>query len=173
MDRCPHCGEVLPANRDALCLHCRQRLDQPPSRLDAERLGEVTVVSFRDKKILDEQNIQVIGEQLFSLVDDLGRRKILLNFGNVEYLSSAALGKFITLNKKVAQVGGELILCNIAPEIHEVFEITKLNKVFRIERGRFEGGPDVELGGVASRLKPPKPSGGSSVALRPPPPEFE
>ena len=103
-------------------------------RLEVEDIGEVTVVSFTDKKILDEQNIQVIGEQLFSLVDDLGRRKILLNFGNVEYLSSAALGKFITLNKKVAQASGKLVLCNIAPQIYEVFEITKLNRLFKIEK---------------------------------------
>src|SRR5437660_9732934 len=88
---------------------------QPPRRrrLEVEDIGDVTVVNFTDKKILDEQNIQIIGEQLFSLVDELGRRKILLNFGNVEYLSSAALGKFITLNKKVNAAGGRLILCNI------------------------------------------------------------
>jgi anti-sigma B factor antagonist len=79
-------------------------------RLEVEDIGEVAVVNFTDKKILDEQNIQIIGEQLFSLVDDLGRRKILLNFSNVEYLSSAALGKFITLNKKVNAAGGRLIL---------------------------------------------------------------
>src|SRR5262245_50957532 len=103
-------------------------------RLEVEDIGDVTVVNFTDKKILDEQNISVIGEQLFSLVDDLGRRKILLNFGNVEYLSSAALGKFITLNKKVIQTGGRLILCNIDPQIYEVFEVTKLNRLFTIEK---------------------------------------
>src|SRR4030081_3372632 len=103
-------------------------------RLEVEDIGDVTVVNFTDKKILDEQNIQIIGEQLFSLIDELGRKKILLNFGNVEYLSSAALGKFITLNKKVNQASGKLILCNIAPEIYEVFEITKLNKLFKIEK---------------------------------------
>lgn len=103
-------------------------------RLEVEDIGDVTVVNFTDKKILDEQNIQVIGEQLFSLVDDLGRRKILLNFSNVEYLSSAALGKFITLNKKVNASGGRLILCNIDPQIYEVFEITKLNKLFNIQK---------------------------------------
>src|SRR3954463_6568184 len=103
-------------------------------RLEVEDIGDVTVVNFTDKKILDEQNIQVIGEQLFSLVDELGRRKLLLNFGNVEYLSSAALGKFITLNKKVNAAGGRLILCNIDPQIYEVFEITKLNKLFNIQK---------------------------------------
>lgn len=103
-------------------------------RLEVEDIGDVTVVNFTDKKILDEQNIQVIGEQLFSLVDELGRKKILLNFSNVEYLSSAALGKFITLNKKVNGAGGKLILCAIDPTIYEVFEITKLNKVFTIQK---------------------------------------
>src|SRR5881394_3105649 len=100
-------------------------------RLEVEDLGDVTVVNFTDKKILDEQNIQIIGEQLFSLVDELGRKKLLLNFGNVEYLSSAALGKLITLNKKVNAVGGKLILCNIDPE---VYEVTKLNKLFNIQK---------------------------------------
>src|ERR1700732_2614812 len=100
-------------------------------RLEVEDIGEVTVVNFTDKKILDEQNIQIIGEQLFSLVDEINRRKLLLNFGNVEYLSSAALGKLITLNKKVNAVNGKLVLCNIDPQIYEVFEITKLNKLFK------------------------------------------
>jgi len=103
-------------------------------RLQVEDTGDVTVVHFTDKKILDEQNIQVIGEQLFSLVDELNRRKLLLNFGNVEYLSSAALGKLITLNKKVNAVNGKLVLCNIDPQIYEVFEITKLNKLFNIQK---------------------------------------
>jgi anti-sigma B factor antagonist len=103
-------------------------------RLEVEDIGDVTVVNFIDRKILDEQNIQKIGEDLFSLVDELGRRKLLLNFANVEYLSSAALGKFITLNKKVQGAGGKLILCNIDPNIYEVFEITKLNKLFNIQK---------------------------------------
>src|SRR5271155_2549458 len=108
-------------------------MSTPPKRrrLEVEDIGEITVVNFIDRKILDEQNIQKIGEDLFELVDNLGRKKILLNFGNVEYLSSAALGKFITLNKKVQAAQGKLILCNIEPNIYEVFEITKLNKIGR------------------------------------------
>ena len=103
-------------------------------RLEVEPIGDVTVVNFVDKKILDEQNIQIIGEQLFSLVDEEGLRKIVLNFGNVEYLSSAALGKLITLNKKLQAAQGRLVLCNIHPQIYEVFEITKLDKFFDIQK---------------------------------------
>ena len=102
-------------------------------RLKVEDIDDVTEINFVDKKILDEQNIQVIGEQLFDLVEQENRRKLLLNFKNVDYLSSAALGKLITLNKKLNEVGGRLILCAIAPQIFEVFEITKLDKFFTIE----------------------------------------
>lgn len=105
-------------------------------RIEVEDLGDVSVVQFVDKRILDEQNIQLIGEQLFGLVDDDGKRKILLDFSSVEYLSSAALGKLITLNKKVRGVNGQLRLCSIRPEIYEVFEITRLNKVFPIYEDR-------------------------------------
>lgn len=101
-------------------------------RLDIEQVGEVTIARFVDKKILDENNIQMIGNELFGLVEEDGRKRIVLDFSNVEYLSSAALGKLITMDKKVKTAGGKLRLCSIRPDIFEVFAITKLNKLFDI-----------------------------------------
>ena len=110
-------------------------MSQGPRRhLRLENVDGVTVVSFVESKIVTEENIQEVGDQLYSLVEDEGHKSLLLNFGNVQYLSSAALGKLITLNKKLQAVGGRLILCNIDPQIHEVFEITKLDKFFKIEK---------------------------------------
>jgi anti-sigma B factor antagonist len=104
------------------------------ARLETEEIGEVTVVNFVDRKILDEQNIQKIGDELYGLVDNQGRQKILLNFSNVQYLSSAALGKLIGMNKKVQAAGGKLVLCNIDSNVFELFEITKTNKLFNIQK---------------------------------------
>ncbi len=101
-------------------------------RIDIEDIGDVTIARFVDKKILDETNIQIIGNQLFGLIDEDARSKIVLDFTNVEYLSSAALGKLITMDKKVKGAKGKLRLCSIRPEIYEVFAITKLNKLFKI-----------------------------------------
>lgn len=101
-------------------------------RLDIDEQGDVTIAKFIDKKILDETNIQIIGNQLFGLVEEDGRQKIVLDFSNVEYLSSAALGKLITMEKKVKAAKGKLRLCSIRPDIYEVFAITKLNKLFKI-----------------------------------------
>jgi anti-sigma B factor antagonist len=107
-------------------------------RLDIDEVGDVTVARFIDKKILDENNIQIIGNQLFGLVEEDGRKKIVLDFTNVEYLSSAALGKLITMDKKVKASGGKLRLCNIRKDIYEVFAITRLNKVFDIRNTQDE-----------------------------------
>jgi anti-sigma B factor antagonist len=105
-------------------------------RLDIEDVEGVTIAKFTDKKILDESNIQIIGNQLFSLVDEDRRQKIVLDFSNVEYLSSAALGKLITMDKKVKAVGGKLRLCTIRPDILEVFKITRLDKLFTIKENQ-------------------------------------
>jgi serine/threonine protein kinase len=53
--------------------------------LEVENLGDATVVCFTDRKILVEQRIQTIGEQLQNLVSESGGKKLLLNFRNVEY----------------------------------------------------------------------------------------
>ncbi len=102
-------------------------------RLQVTQVGDVTVVRFVDRKILDEANIQELGQEMFRLVEDEHRSKLLLNFSSVEFLSSAALGKLITLDKKVKAHAGKLKLSNIRPEIYEVFAITKLNKLFDIK----------------------------------------
>src|ERR1043166_2831993 len=101
-------------------------------RLRVEHNGDVAIVHFLDKRILDEPTIQAIAEQLFGLVDSEGRRKLLLNFSNVEYMASAALGKLINLHKKLHALQGKLAMCHVIPQIYEVFAITKLDKIFKI-----------------------------------------
>jgi anti-sigma B factor antagonist len=101
-------------------------------RIDVSKVGDVTIVKFVDRKILDETGIQELGGELFSLIEHDNRRSILLNFDNVDFLSSAALGKLITLERKMKNAQGRLKMSNIRPEILEVFQITKLNKVFDI-----------------------------------------
>jgi len=107
-------------------------------RIVVSKVGDVTVVKFVDKKILDEANIQALGQELFALVELDNRRSIVLNFTDVEFLSSAALGKLITLDRKVKAAKGRLKLSDIRPEILEVFQITKLNKVFDIRKDEAE-----------------------------------
>lgn len=101
--------------------------------LDISEVGDVTVVRFRDHKIIEDINIHELGQELFQLVEGENRQKLLLNFSSVEFLSSAALSKLITLERKVKAHGGVLKLSNIRAEIYDVFKITKLVRVFDIK----------------------------------------
>ena len=92
----------------------------------------VNVVEFNDRKILDELSIQELGDQLREVAESENAVRILLNFQNVQHLSSAALGMLITLNNLVKEKKGRLKLSNINPQIYEVFKITRLNKLFEI-----------------------------------------
>ena len=102
-------------------------------RLEVNEVGDVTTVRFRDKKIIEDINIQELGQEMFRLIEEDNRDKLLLNFSSVDFLSSAALGKLITLDKKMKAHGGVLKLSNIRPEIFEVFTITKLDRLFDIK----------------------------------------
>jgi len=100
--------------------------------IEVNEVGDVTVVRFRDRKLIEDIRIQELGQELFGLVDSEQRDKLLLNFSQVEFLSSSALGKLITLDKKTKNIQGEMKLSNIRPEIYEVFTITKLDRLFDI-----------------------------------------
>ncbi len=101
-------------------------------RIDIEEINGVTVARLLEKKILDEANIEALGQEMFALVDKDGRKKIILDFTHVEYLSSAALGKLITMHKRTTTVKGKLVLCSIQKDILDVFKITQLNKVLTL-----------------------------------------
>jgi anti-sigma B factor antagonist len=101
-------------------------------RITVEDVGDVSVVTFVDKRILDEQHIQLIRDDMFRLVDELGRRKLLLNFTNVEFLASAMLGKLMSLYKRLAEVGGTLVLCSISKDIKVVFKLMTFDKIMKI-----------------------------------------
>lgn len=107
-------------------------MPEPTRRLRTETIDGVTVVSFVDSKIVADEAIQEVGDQLYALVEKDGHKQLLLNFGNVQYLSSAALGKLINMKKKVGAAGGKMKLCCIHPELKVVFKITRLDQVFEI-----------------------------------------
>jgi anti-sigma B factor antagonist len=94
----------------------------------SERDG-VHVVSFADKKILDEMSITEIGQQLGGIVAGADKPSLVLDFSKVSHMSSSALGMLITLHKRVREKGGSLRLAAIEPKIYEVFVITRLNEI--------------------------------------------
>ncbi len=106
------------------------------SRIRVKEVDGVTQVEFVDRNILDEANIQAIGEEIDTIISASSAPKLLISFANVDHLSSAALGTLITINTKIRNRGGKLCLADIDPQIYEVFVITRLNQLFDIHESK-------------------------------------
>ena len=109
-------------------------MSQQKSHLNVIRDGDVVRVEFTEKHIIDEVAIRMIGNEMTKLVDELQKPRVIVSFRGVEHLSSAALGTLLTVMNRIRAKDGQLRLCDISPQILQIFEITKLNKVLRIEK---------------------------------------
>ena len=107
-------------------------MTQAASRLRVSEHDGITTIEFLDKNILDEANIQQIGDEIGRMVDADDRPRLVISFRNVDHLSSAALGTLITINNRVTTKDGQLRLSDIDGQILEVFKITKLDRLFEI-----------------------------------------
>ena len=106
-----------------------------PLGLEVRDLGHSIVVRFRSHIMLDCQYFEVLREKLFHLAMGLGERSLVLDFAEVAMLYSDVLALLISLHKRLRTTGGHLILCNLRPEVFEVFEITHLHKILDIRKG--------------------------------------
>ena len=100
------------------------------ARLLIQDIRGVTVVTFQEISILDALQIDEIGEEIYQLVDEQAKTKMVLDFANVRFLSSSALGVLITLSKKMEAIKGQMVLCSLQADLLEVFQISRLDRLF-------------------------------------------
>ena len=95
--------------------------------------GEVLIVYFQATTLTDQSMIEQIGNELADVaLEAAGNRKLLVNFQGVKFMSSAMLGKLLPLHKRCKADKIKLKMCNISPNLKEVFVITNLVKLFDI-----------------------------------------
>lgn len=100
--------------------------------ISVEYAGNATIIGFTDEKILEEKDINALQKSIMSVIEQAERINLILDFGNVRFLSSAVLGLLIRISKRIYERNGQLKLCNINPKIYEIFKITRLTKTFDI-----------------------------------------
>ena len=94
--------------------------------------GDILVVYFQDVSIIDEARITGLGEELLDLIKS-ENAKIVVNFENVSFMSSAMIGKLIHFSTKAKEEMLKLRLCNINENVMKVFTLMNLQKVFNID----------------------------------------
>jgi len=109
--------------------------DANQPRLDISTDADRTVVHFVNCTSLNEFNADLIGKQLLALGDGQPGKKVTLDLGPIEYLTSTVLGHLVALHKRLAMVGGRLIIENARPTVRNIFHITILDQVLDIRAG--------------------------------------
>ena len=98
----------------------------------AQKNRGVVVAYINQPKLLDEKAIREVGDELVGMMDRAEQRMLLINFQQVRFMSSAMLGRLVTLHKKCRENKVSLKLCNLRKDILEVFTVTKLDKLLKI-----------------------------------------
>ena len=78
-------------------------MSTPTTHFTVQPFEKYSVVEFSTASLMDPIILEEIGKELYRLVDEEDRRKLILDFEKVQYLSSQAIGIILTLNKKLAR----------------------------------------------------------------------
>ena len=104
-----------------------------------QTVEKFTVVEFKSPSLMDPLELELIGQQLYKLVDEQDKRKIVLDFEKVQYLSSQAIGIVLTMNKKLSGLNSsKLVLCGVGPRLMELLKITRLDRLLTIKPSQRE-----------------------------------
>jgi len=89
----------------------------------------VTVVNFRDSSIIDGVVLEDINRELTPLIEQQARRKIILDFSEVRFLSSSMIGMLVNLHKKSLTIKGKIVICGLRDDLMKVFKMARLDKI--------------------------------------------
>jgi anti-anti-sigma factor len=91
--------------------------------------GEIRIIIIDEARLLDGAVIDQCYREIAEVLDKVEESNVLLHFGRLTFMSSAALGMLVRVHKKCKEYKISLKLCNIAPEIRQVFKITGIDKI--------------------------------------------
>ena len=99
-----------------------------------ERRGDVLVV--RPEGRIDTNTSDELDRALVGRIDG-GARRLVIDMGGTDYISSAGLRVLLLAAKKLKGVSGQLVLGGMNPSVRQIFELAGFVAIFAIE-------PDVD-----------------------------
>jgi len=99
--------------------------------ISEERTGSDAPISLITLKgTIETTNASGLEETLERIIEDECYR-IVVDLGNVTYISSAGWGIFISEIKRIRRNGGDIKLAGMVTEVREVFELLEFNSILK------------------------------------------
>lgn len=100
--------------------------------LSREKKNDILILSV-DEKEANLSKADHFKQMVIQEIDN-GAIRLIISFKNVEYIDSSFLGALVGILKYLLPLGGKLILTDLNGDIDNLFEITRLNRVFSIKK---------------------------------------
>ena len=92
--------------------------------------ANVAVVAFRSASITDVEAIGTATDRIRSFVDEHRPGRLVFDFEQVRFFSSLVLGLLLDIRARIEPYQGKVVISAINPQLHRVFKITNLDRVF-------------------------------------------
>lgn len=93
--------------------------------------GKSGVITFQTASICDVDGITAISNQIKTFIIENKPSGLIFDFKQVKFFSSQLLGMLIDISNCLKAFDGEVVISAINPQLHRVFRITNLDKIFR------------------------------------------
>jgi anti-sigma B factor antagonist len=103
----------------------------------------VLVIRLELEQFAGDVLAEAVREEFLTARKLVGASSVVVDFQQVSYLSSASFRPLLSLLREVRAQGGRLVVCNLRPEVHEVFSVTRLISTHGSVPAAFEVQPDV------------------------------
>ncbi|HEX8181029.1 MAG TPA: STAS domain-containing protein [Pyrinomonadaceae bacterium] len=98
--------------------------------ISERQAGDVTVLDLSGKITIGEGSVS-LRSAIRRLIEE-GKKKILLNLGQVGYVDSSGIGELVSSFTTINREGGQLKIVNLTQKIQDLLAITKLLTVFDV-----------------------------------------
>lgn len=92
--------------------------------------NDVTIVSFNEASIGTIADVEALSKRITRLIEEEKPAKMIVDFERVKFFSSQILGLLLDIRKKLQAYDGRVVISGINPQLHRVFKITNLDKIF-------------------------------------------
>ena len=99
-------------------------------KASTREIDGVTIMDLSGRITLGEGSV-VLRDVVRDLLSK-GKKKILANLADVNYIDSSGIGELVSAFTTVRNQGGELKLLNLTKKVHDLLQITKLYTVFDV-----------------------------------------
>jgi anti-anti-sigma factor len=87
--------------------------------------------------ILDGVAVNGLRREITDIVEG-GTNIVLVDFQDVTFMNSSGLGALVSTLRVVRSAGAELFLCSLSEQVRMIFELTKMDRVFKMFNSRNE-----------------------------------